>query len=229
MGQKPTAHSHADSNGRATATKGNQVTLVCITNETKGVRGCRIRGQHGDSCPGDRYGRDCEGCVPRPAEHGLLCWGCWERVQHAWARWHEFTALTAGIERAVQRDNTGSTGQPSSTIPLTLLWLAIDECERYLKSLSGTLDDWVARVDGAKDAILFAVSADIAYRSHPIEEKPHRLKRQRCPKCSQQTLVWHPPQYFGDHVRVACSDAACGQEMDQRSFETLAMIEGRRA
>lgn len=203
------------------------MSLVCITNETKGVRSCSVRGQHGDSCPGDRYGRDCEGCLPRPAEHGLLCWSCWERLQQAWARWHEFTALMSGVDRAVQRDTTGATGKPGSTIPLSLLWLAIDECEGYLKSLSGTLDDWVSREDGAKQAVLFTRSAEMAYRVHPIEEKPHHLKRQRCPKCSQLSLVWHPPAYQFDHVRVVCAVEECGTEIDQKSFETLALIEGR--
>jgi hypothetical protein len=203
------------------------LSLTCVTNETPGIRSCTVRGEHLPTCDGYRGQRECTGCAPRPAEHGLLCWGCWERLMVTFSRWDEFTSLLDGVERAVQRDNAGVRGGSSHRIPLPDTWLSIDVCEGFLKSFDTDLTVWVSTVVGARDAVWFTRSAEQAYRAHPIEEKSHRLKRQRCPKCSQQTLVWHPPQYFGDHVRVACSDEVCGQEMDQRSFETLASIEGR--
>jgi hypothetical protein len=203
------------------------MNLTCVTNDTKGVRSCTVRGEHTQACTGWKGDRECTGCLPRQAEHGLLCWSCWERLVQVYTRWDEFTGLLDGVDRAVQRDNAGVRSSSASHIPLPGTWLAIDECKSFLGSMTGMIDEWVSRTRGAKDAVMFTVSAERAYRAYPIEEKSHRLKRQRCPKCSQQTLVWHPPQYFGDHVRVACSDEVCGQEMDQRSFETLASIEGR--
>lgn len=205
------------------------MTLVCVTNSTRGVSSCTVKNQHVASCTGFNRDRECTGCLPRKAEHGMLCWSCWERLVHAYTRFDEFTGLLNGVERAVQRDNAGVRGSVSSHIPLPGTWLAIEECRSFLKSLTGMIDEWVSTVWGAEDAVRFTRAAEVAYRTFPIEESPHRLRRQRCPKCSQQTLVWHPPQYFGDHVRVACSDASCAQEMDQRSFETLAAIEGRTA
>ena len=204
------------------------MTLTCVTNDTPGIRSCVIRGEHKQTCDGFRGERECSGCLPRKAEHGLLCWGCWDRLLNTFARWDEFTGLLEGVDRAVQRDNAGVRGSAAHQIPLPGTWLSIDVCRRFLHSMTGTLDDWVSRSDGAMDADRFTRAAEQAYRAHPIEEKSHRLKRQRCPKCSQQTLVWHPPRFFGDHVRVQCGDDLCGQEMDQRSFETLAMIEERR-
>lgn len=132
-----------------------------------------------------------------------------------------------GVERAVQTDSTGATGKPGSTIPLSLLWLAIDECEGYLRSLGSSLDEWVSRENGAKDAVLFARTAERAYRTHPIEEKARRLHRQRCPECSQLSLVWHPTPYVGGDVHVTCGNGDCLHDMDQSTFETLALIEGR--
>lgn len=205
------------------------MSLTCVTNNTAGIRSCTIRGEHTQACTGWKGDRKCPGCLPRPAEHGMLCWSCWERLVYVYTRWDEFTGLLDGVERAVQRDNAGVRGSSSSHIPLPGTWLAINECESFLESLTGMIDEWVSHVNGAKDAVRFTRVAERAYRTFPIEETAHRLKRQRCPKCSQQTLVWHPPQYFGDHVRVVCSADDCGQEMDQRSFETLAAIEGRRA
>lgn len=58
------------------------MTLVCITNAIAQLPArarCRIRGQHYDSCNTDT----CTGCVPRPANHGLLCWSCWTKLQAA--------------------------------------------------------------------------------------------------------------------------------------------------
>lgn len=202
---------------------------VCVTNNTRGIRSCTVKDQHVSSCTGWEGDRQCSGCLPRKAQHGMLCWSCWERLVHVYTRFDEFIGLLDGVERAVQRDNAGVRGSAESHIPLPGTWLAIEECKSWLKSLNGMIDEWVSTEWGARDAVRFTHAAENAYRSFPIEETPHRLKRQRCPKCSQQTLVWHPPQYFGDHVRVACSDTACAQEMDQRSFETLASIESRSA
>lgn len=203
------------------------MSLVCVTNDVHGVRSCTVKGEHAQACTGWKGDRQCAGCLPRPAEHGMLCWSCWERLNIAWNQWGEFITVFAGVDRAVQRDNAGVRGSIAHRIPLSGIWLSIDAVERFMVSFHGSLDEWVSKADGAADAVKFLQAAQAAFLAHPVEEKPHRLKRQRCTKCSQLTLWWHPPQFQLDHVRVVCADESCGHEMDQRSFETLAMIEGR--
>ena len=50
------------------------------------VSGCTIRGEHLADCDGTALSRDgelveCRGCLPRPAEVGVLCPRCWGRLQ----------------------------------------------------------------------------------------------------------------------------------------------------
>jgi hypothetical protein len=68
------------------------VTLICITNLMDDQHSCTLRGQHQITCDGWEYrwstdqhlevatGRECRGCQPREAKHGLLCWECWQTV-----------------------------------------------------------------------------------------------------------------------------------------------------
>lgn len=213
------------------------MTLCCITNDMDDVRSCTIRDEHSSGCDGCAYrwnstkneredsGRPCTGCLPQPAKHGLLCWGCWERVEHALTAWPAFAVIIASIDRAVVHDNGGIGGSSEGYVPIPGTRLAVDECESYLRTLTGPADAWVARWDGAVDAVRFARAAESAFRTHAIEEKPHRIKRTRCTKCNQLTLIWNPPQYAHDLVRVTCQNKECLLELDQRSFEKVAEIE----
>lgn len=52
------------------------------------VRGCTLRGEHLPDCDGTTVTRagetvECRGCLPRPAEVGVLCPWCWGRLQSA--------------------------------------------------------------------------------------------------------------------------------------------------
>ncbi|GAA3730325.1 hypothetical protein GCM10022239_03650 [Leifsonia bigeumensis] len=58
------------------------MTLICITHSMPG-RSCTFRGHHLDTCDGTRNGKECHGCLPRPAETGILCRSCWERFEAA--------------------------------------------------------------------------------------------------------------------------------------------------
>lgn len=53
------------------------MSLVCITNDLPGIRPCRVKGEHLDSCPNTDT---CTGCLPRPATNGMLCASCWLRL-----------------------------------------------------------------------------------------------------------------------------------------------------
>lgn len=55
------------------------MTLLCITASMEHTRTCTIRDHHLTTCASD----DCKGCLPRPAETGILCRGCWERFEAA--------------------------------------------------------------------------------------------------------------------------------------------------
>lgn len=123
--------------------------LVCITNDTLG-RGCTIRSEHLTSCvwgqlvdeaehtgkdlhdlvlqQGAVFGvevRECRGCLPRPAETGLLCRSCWEKFE---------AALTVAVDvithlRSVERgpsDATKVRSAPGSRVILPASWAEAD-------------------------------------------------------------------------------------------------------
>lgn len=199
--------------------------IVCITNSTPNIRSCVSKDKHVEGCTGERRGKPCMGCLPRPAQHGLLCWSCWENLVLTLNRWPEFAALISGIDRAVQRDTGGVRSSSAARIPIPATRLSVDECESFLSTYKGNADEWVSRVNGATEAVQFTKAAESAFRSHPTEELPHRVKQTRCLKCSQNSLVWIPPAYLGDNVRVTCNNTECGYELDQSSFEMVAAIE----
>lgn len=187
-----------------------------------------MKGEHASACTGMVGDRQCAGCLPRPAEHGMLCWSCWERFLKAAQTWSKFQVLFLNVERAVQNDNAGVRSQISNQIPLTSLRLDMDVIRQAEPAFGQTPEQVVSTPFGAYDAIMFTRAVEHAERKHPTEEKPHRLNRQRCTECSQLSLVRYPPTSFGDDVKVVCITDTCGHVMDPRSFETLAMIEGKK-
>lgn len=98
------------------------MTLVCITNAIAQLPArarCRIRGQHYDSCNTDT----CTGCVPRSANHGLLCWSCWTKLQAATAQLVDQITHLRSIERG-PADLSGVRGKPGSRVILPGSWQA---------------------------------------------------------------------------------------------------------
>ena len=196
--------------------------ILCVTGHpgVPSIRPCRASGIHLETC-GDEQ---CPGCFPRQAERGFLCARCFDRLEHAYARWNEFEARISelGLSKAVQRDNAGVRTQADGHVNLTGVFLAVDECQRHLASAAGhrSLELWVSTEAGAADAIQFAAAAERAYRSHEVAERPHRIRRVRCPECQQQ-MIWHPPAWFEGHVHVKCTNEACGHVIDQDEFEEI--------
>lgn len=213
------------------------MTLACVTNEMHDLRSCVRRNEHVVSCDGwayrwnserERYeatGKDCRGCLPIEARHGLLCWTCWESTEDALGRVDDLIAGLERIDRAIQRDNGGIRTTTLGVIPLAPTKLAIDQINSYRRTYQGDADSWVANEIGARDAVRFSHAVRAAILSHPLEETPHKVRRTRCTKCRQLTLVWNPPAYENDHVRVVCNNPGCGAEIDQTSFEKVARIE----
>lgn len=211
------------------------MTLLCITNQMDDFRSCTIRGEHKVSCDGiayrwnpKRYQWDvagtCTGCLPRLARVGLLCAACYERVQYAWAEWTpEREALLGSIDRAVQRDTGGRTSGPEGFVPIPGTILAVNEISSYLGTWEGNIELWVSTERGAMDAVRFARAVPAALRTHELEEKAHKIRRTRCSKCRQLTLVWKPPAEAAGHVTIVCAN--CGHELPQSAFEWVAAVE----
>lgn len=205
------------------------MSLLCVTNSMRNVRSCVVRGEHASHCDGWRGVKECKGCLPKQAQHGLLCIHCWERVVSTMSVWPRFANTIEGLDRLVVHDSAGVRGKAGSRIPIPQTWLDVEEVESFLKTYhdaGDNLEYWVSSEQGAKDSINFCVTADRAMRSHPIEEKAHRITRARCTECKFPSLVWIPTQYQGDEVTVKCKNPECGHEMDQSTFELLAQVEG---
>ncbi len=192
-------------------------TILCVAAwpGVPSVAPCKAADVHLETCTSD----DCRGCFPRPAERGFLCASHFDRVEHALARWDDFSrrAQQLGMSKAVQRDNAGVRTTAEGHVNLTGVYLALDECRRFLRSNPSSAEMWVQTEAGAADAIQFAAAAERAYRSHEVEERPHRIRRVRC-ECGAQ-LIWQPPAWFEGDVTVRCS--VCDRVMSQDEFEAL--------
>lgn len=187
------------------------MTLLCVTNSMDDWRSCTIREAHSVRC---EHPDTCTGCLPRLASVGLLCYPCWDRVEHAFAEWTpERRRLLASIDRAVQRDTGGRTSGPEGYVPLPGTALAVDEVESYLRTFHGfpTAQAWVSTFDGAADAVRFAAAVPRALRTHELEERDRPLRRVRCADCGQLSFVRHPPAAAGALVTVKCENPDCGK------------------
>ena len=206
------------------------MSLLCVTNKIRPGKH-NVRGKHASGCDGWRGEEECKGCLPRKAQHGLLCMACWERVVDTMSAWPSFAETIAGLDRLVVHESAGVRSKAAGSIPIPQTWLDVDEAESFLhtyKQAGDNLDYWVSSEHGAMDAINFCVSAERAFRTHPLEEKAHRIKLTVCPECEAPSLVWQPASFFGDEVQVVCCSAECGHVMDQSTFELLAQVEGRK-
>jgi len=125
--------------------------LPCITTAMPG-RPCIIRGEHLEAClwaqiedaakvegvttgmimqAREQVGlsvppKPCRGCVPRPAEHGLLCDTCWPKFEQALAIAEDLITHLRSIDRPAQSVDGVRTAQGSKVI-VPGSWLAADE------------------------------------------------------------------------------------------------------
>lgn len=206
--------------------------LTCITNDMPDVRACTVRDQHSSSCDDWEYrhvtarydrlgnaihehvatGKPCKGCVPRPARVGLLCYPCWLQLEQALSDWPRFEQMIRGVDRAVRGDAGGRSGRGAGYVPIPGTALSVEECVSYLNRQAWSdARGWVSTEAGARNAVLFTRAAQIAYRSHPIEEKPRKLRRMRCPECGQLSFVRTPPAGQSMPVIVRCQNEGCGK------------------
>lgn len=197
--------------------------------------------------------RPCGGCLPRKAEHGLLCWSCWTKTRDAFGMAVDMITHLASIDRAQQLDNAGIRGGDTWVLPVPATWRLADEMlmllghpqpglpsdatvweveaitERFFETIH--LESWVATHAGAESAVRFYLAMQHAMAQHPMEEYEHRVKNVRCPKCVRRSLLWKPPlAHLPDdaengRVRVVCTTSGCGHEMDEGAYERIAQIE----
>lgn len=207
------------------------MTVLCITAEhLPGIRPCTHLGQHRINCPDREVNRAiaahvageanvpdiaCRGCLPRKAERGFLCQGCWERLDEAMLRWPQFRRLVVETDgRAVSPEGGGKGSTPDGYTNLPLTFLALDECDRLRRSgLGVTLEAWVHTEAGARDAIMFAHAAQRAYQSLEVEKRELKLERVRCPHCDRLSLTANPHRQAGGATIVECQH--CGELLDK--------------
>lgn len=212
--------------------------VACVTLSVDvPVRPCVTR-DHNASCDGKlwvfdagtgdyvRTTADCDGCVPRAAAHGLLCEVCWRRLNHAFFVWSGLRSTLMMIDRAVSNDSAGVRSDSGWVLPIPATRLTVDEVDRFEASRLGTLEAWVEFERGAADAVQFTRSVERAQHAFPTEEKPHRVRRFRCPDCGLLSLMWTPPSAFREPVTVSCQNRECGRVLDAAAVDTLATILG---
>lgn len=235
------------------------MSLVCATNDTPELRPCVVKGEHAAHCGGfaTRWDRDaecrvytnleCGGCLPVPADHGLLCWSCWEKWQDALKVAVDVITHLRSVDRAAQMDNAGVRSAAGWVIPIPNTWRAADDLivllghptpgfpadanvweveaitERYVDAIDAHL--FVSRVEGAHDAVRFNAAMHSALIQHPMEDYEHRVRNVRCTDCHQRSLLWKPPLMFAGEVRVECTNPACDFVVDQTGYGKLTAVE----
>lgn len=233
--------------------------LVCITNDIDDIRCCTQRGEHASNCDGQewRYDRDteiswptaneCRGCLPHEAEHGLLCWSCWEKLRDALKIAPDMITHLRSVERAQQIDNNGVRASVLWVIPVPNTWRMADELimlaghpapgfpsdanvfevdaitERYLDRIDP--NEWVSRTDGAEAAVRFYLLMQQAMAQHPMADYTHRIRNVRCGECRQRTLLWKPPLAFDGDIRIECTNPECEFVAGDARYTELAWME----
>lgn len=185
------------------------MTLLCVgARVLPGLSPCTVTGEHDWTCPDPDT---CSGCLPRPASRGFLCAPHYDRVltaTSAWSVWLRRVNESGG--RLVSSEGGSSTPEGFTNLPLT--FLAVDECLRHLASKGArTVDLWVHDEAGARDALLFTVSAERAYRSLQVEARPVKIRRDVCENCERVTVRGHLTREVAGHTVVTCE--WCGHQL----------------
>ncbi|WDH77898.1 hypothetical protein PTQ19_10230 [Microbacterium esteraromaticum] len=128
------------------------------------------------------------------------------------AAWSDFKAkLDATEGRAVAAEGGG--GSALGFANLSLVFLAVDECERHLASRRGTVDHWVQTHQGAADAVMFSHAAARAWDALPVEPREERpVAPQRCPDCGFLSVYGHVSRKSRKGTVIDCRN--CGYELD---------------
>jgi hypothetical protein len=204
----------------------------CITTDLENVNRadrphvCIRRGVHWATC---EHPETCRGCVPREAEHGLLCAVCWAKVEDALGRVEELIVHLRSIDSNGQAigERVQTTMQKRLVVPDS--WLAadglmealgspaipstasIDEAFVIAKDAVGVWadpDPIVSTREGAKRAVVLVKRMQVALSRWPDSEVDwRRVPEILCPSCSQATLYRKGPLHFHDEIMVQCAES----------------------
>lgn len=94
----------------------------CVTFTMLG-RKCLIRGEHLTACQDDA----CRGCLPYPADHGMLCSSCWARFCAAVGEAIDLITHLRSVERGPQSVDGVRAGKPGSKVIIPESWQRADE------------------------------------------------------------------------------------------------------
>lgn len=206
--------------------------MLCVTESMTG-RTCTIRGYHLDSCRSD----DCAGCLPRPAEVGMLCHGCWARFEAALSEAVDVVTHLWSIPLGKGTASDGDRGKPTfgpgwggsktmeaaSGIRVALAVVAaapaheipttatVDAVARDVSLLVESVnpEQVVARQEGAEAAVSFYRELQRAMHLVQRDDKPRHVRWIRCRECGLESLLMRPPLEYLDDVVVQCTNPAC--------------------
>lgn len=144
-----------------------------------------------------------------------------EYNRFVWA-WENAGKIASYLYGAGHLNSSGETDirVDSSTAPSTPLdatWLAADEITGHLHALNVFPDSEAAANDkiGQYHAIELGRLVSIADRRWPMEDKPHRIRHMRCGGCEELTLMYRPPRFPLDGIKVDCF---CGYELNEEEY-----------
>lgn len=105
--------------------------------------GCVVRGAHADGC----RDRECRGCLPRPAESGVLCRFCFQRLVGAvvdvpGVHAHLASMAAEGVSSGAAGEHAGGRSVPGSRVLYPPALMAAEE----LAALLGSWADEVVRL-----------------------------------------------------------------------------------
>lgn len=213
--------------------------LRCITNGEPELRSCEIPGSHEASCNGWEYrwsnkdqddmptGRECTGCEPRPAVHGLVCAGCYGRIREAVGELPAFARATAGIERVITPEGGGQSSA-LGFVPLTALGMDFDAIDRFMLSYwrcGSNIDVWVSSYEGAHDAVRAAQAIKGAIFRHPVKVTQEHIDKTPCFDCHMLSLVRIPPATHKADEKIVCRSATCKREYTDAERDLIIGIE----
>lgn len=128
--------------------------LVCVSNSLPDLRPCTVKGAHLVSCGGfaTRWDREqqrrlttkrpCTGCLPRPAESGVLCYSCGAKLDEALKVAVDLITHLRSIESGPKADD-GIRSAPGSRVILPVSWVEADNLYTSLAAVAVAFSvDW---------------------------------------------------------------------------------------
>jgi hypothetical protein len=216
------------------------MTLICATNLPDMLPPhlrkwpCTFPEVHKTTCMDDL----CTGCAPRPADRGMLCQHCFEKLDNALNKFVALVVHLRSIDSAGSSDAERVSSSLAWRLPVPQSWLAADELLEVLGAepipSTATLDEarahaamavarWgdpetaVSNTIGALRAIEFFRRMQTTLHRWPEEESERTMPAPlRCQNCHQLTLIRKPAIEYLGSVEVVCP--SCGHVHDWWAF-----------